>query len=408
MHTRNTEAIVTPHLGGKLAVAVFIFTLLAFVGESQLTQYVQTNLGYRQPFFLFYLVHSSFSMIFPLHLLYLLATTEYTTTSLMKGLSITIAHHLAPNQFSNAYRYQFPRTKFLRLVLYCTVGITCPGLLWFAAVSLASVTDVTAIWNTNAFFAYIISVKLLKLQWEFRRLLAVVLATLGTVAVVYGGSTASPDTQQGSSATVNASLKPTAPLVGNLLTLIASFGYGLYQVLYKIYAALPSDPEVRAERTYEEIPDEVVEDENNTSRDRTSFDVNPSEAVYPPPFGLYPNLVTSLLGLCTCILLWIPIPFLHWSGVEIFRLPSNLLTAASICGIALGGMIFNAGFMVLLGVWGPIIVSVGNLLTIVLVLISDIIFGAGFEVLTTWSLLGSGVIVLAFGVLAYDMFTKSL
>ena len=71
--------------------------------------------------------------------------------------------------------------------------------------------------------------------------------------------------------------------------------------------------------------------------------------------------------------------------------------------------------------------SVGNLLTIVLVLISDVshptiewnetiiiivytclqcVFGAGTDTLTTWSLLGSGGIVLAFGVLAYDMFTK--
>ena len=82
----------------------------------------------------------------------------------------------------------------------------------------------------------------------------------------------------------------------------------------------------------------------------------------------------------------------------------------------------------MLGIWGPIIVSVGNLLTIVLVLISDVshptlrfdemetrkliiyllqcIFGAGIDTLTIWSLLGSGGIVLAFGVLAYDMFIK--
>ena len=69
MHTRNTEAFATPSLGGRLAVVVFICTLLAFVGESQLTQvsvemfdavhilltspkYVQSNLGYRQPFFI--------------------------------------------------------------------------------------------------------------------------------------------------------------------------------------------------------------------------------------------------------------------------------------------------------------------------------------------------------------------
>ncbi|KAG7099193.1 hypothetical protein E1B28_001060 [Marasmius oreades] len=48
-----------------------------------------------------------------------------------------------------------------------------------------SVTDVTAIWNTNTFFAYVISVKVIGLEWEARRLAAVVLATLGVIAVVY-------------------------------------------------------------------------------------------------------------------------------------------------------------------------------------------------------------------------------
>ncbi|KAF8905564.1 hypothetical protein CPB84DRAFT_1771726 [Gymnopilus junonius] len=398
MHnTRHSQVLPTPHVDGRLAVGLFVFTLLAFVAESQLTQHVQTTLAYRQPFFLFYLVHSSFSLIFPLHLLYLLATTDYTTVSLLRGLSLAIANHLAPGQKSTSYR--FPRAKFIRLILGCTLGITCPALLWFIAVSLASMTDVTAIWNTNAFFAYLISVKLFKLQWEARRLLAVVLATLGTVAVVYGGSTAPVDkepSKSGISTTTSLGFRPSAPLIGNLLTLLASFGYGLYQVLYKIYAALPSDPEVAADIAYEQIPDE---DDNTIS-------VDPHEAVYPPPFGFHPNLLTSLMGLCTFLVLWIPIPFLHWSGKEPFRLPPNLLTVLSISGIALSGVIFNAGFMVLLGVWGPIIVSVGNLLTIVLVLISDVLFGAGIEVVTFWSLLGSGVIVLAFGVLAYDVFTK--
>ncbi|KAF8974052.1 hypothetical protein BDZ97DRAFT_1778191 [Flammula alnicola] len=404
MHTRNSAALATPHVGGRLAVGLFIFTLLAFVAESQLTQYVQTNLGYRQPFFLFYLVHSSFAIIFPLHLLYLLATTNYTAVSLLKGLAFAISNHLEPGQKSRGF--QFPRAKFIRLVLGLTVGITCPALLWFLAISLASVSDVTAIWNTNAFFAYLLSVKLFKLQWEPRRLLAVVLATLGTIAVVYGSSISPADGQMGADGVLSSTsipFKPTAPLVGNLLTLVASFGYGLYQVLYKIYAALPSDPEVTSELLYEQIPEEDELDPVTTNAVSTASDM-----VYPLPFGFHPNILTSMLGLSTCLLLWIPIPFLHWSGAEIFKLPPNIATVFAISGIALSGVVFNAGFMVLLGVWGPIIVSVGNLLTIVLVLISDVIFGGGTEVLTVWSLLGSGVIVLAFGVLAYDMFTKRL
>jgi len=259
-----------------------------------------------------------------------------------------------------------------------------------------------AIGNTNAFFAYIISVKLFKSGWEFRRLLAVVIATVGTFTVIYGGATAGePPSPNDGLTTTDISFKPSAPLLGNLLTLVAAFGSGLYQVLYKIYAALPSDSEVAPDPMYERIPDD---DEDETPAGATHIDQ--VEAIYPPPFGFHPNLLTSLMGFMTLITLWIPIPLLHWSGAEVFRVPPNALTVLSIAGIALSGVVYNAGLMVLLGVWGPIIVSVGNLLTIILILISDIIFGAGIEVLTFWSVTGSAIIVLAFGVLAYDMFRK--
>lgn len=62
---------------------------------------------------------------------------------------------------------------------------------------------------------------------------------------------------------------------------------------------------------------------------------------------------------------------------------------------------------VLLGVWGPVLVSVGNLLTIVLVLISDVLLGGATDTITVWSLMGAGVIVAAFSVLAYDMYSAS-
>ena len=75
-------------------------------------------------------------IIFPLHLLYLLATTEYTTISLFKGLQFAITHHLLPDKRFTTVK--FPYFKFFRLAIILTVGITFPALLWFAAVSLAS------------------------------------------------------------------------------------------------------------------------------------------------------------------------------------------------------------------------------------------------------------------------------
>ncbi|KAJ6621730.1 hypothetical protein B0H10DRAFT_2017232 [Mycena sp. CBHHK59/15] len=391
--------VTPPNVGANWSFAIFACTLVAFVAESQLTQYLQTTLGYRQPFFIFYLVHSSFAVIFPFHLLYLTATTKYSAAALCNGLMIALTNHLAPRQDSRSTPASFPRFQFLRLIFALTVGITYPALLWFAAISLASVSDVTAIWNTNAFFAYLMT---FRFKWEPRKFFAVSLATIGVLIVVYGGSTST--NADAAPVEKRASLKPSAPLVGDLLTLIASVGYALYQVLYKRYAALPSDPELIEETAYEHLTS--TEDGQDIQYEPPNITLDTEDAVYPPPFGLHPNLLTSAIGLCTLGVLWIFLPLLHYSGIELFLFPRNLTTVFTIVGIALSGVVFNAGFMVLLGVWGPIITSVGNLLTIVLVFVSDVIFGAGVEAVTLGGVVGCAVIVAAFGVLVYDMLDK--
>lgn len=175
--------------------------------------------------------------------------------------------------------------------------------------------------------------------------MAVILATLGVAVVVYGGA-ASHNEESNEALTLT--VAPSAPVVGNVLTLVASFGYGLYQVLYKIYAALPSDPETRQDTPYQPIPDDdELAAEQELSAAAAALD---DDAVYPPPFGLHANLLTSLIGITTCILLWIFLPILHNTGLEIFRWPTDTLTVVSIAGIASTGVVFNAGLMVRLSI----------------------------------------------------------
>ena len=80
-------------------------------------------------------------------------------------------------------------------------------------------------------------------------LTAVLLACVGVLFVVYGGQPASSD-QVLSSSSFSTPTNPnatsggsSAPLIGELLTLIASIGYAAYQVLYKLFVSLPSDPD---------------------------------------------------------------------------------------------------------------------------------------------------------------------
>lgn len=163
--------------------------------------------------------------------------------------------------------------------------------------------------------------------------------------MVYGNS--GPDQKEPSESLAAPTTEgPRAPLIGDLLTLVASLLYAAYQVAYKAYAALPNDPEVAADDMYSPLavsPDEPADD----------LDVGPDAAIWshvhiidPLPFGLHPNLLTLGIGICTLLVFWVPIPVLHILGIEPFELPHRGITYAAIGGIALSGAIFNAGFMV--------------------------------------------------------------
>ncbi|PAV21963.1 hypothetical protein PNOK_0192000 [Pyrrhoderma noxium] len=375
---------------------VFVLMLIAFVSESQLTQYVETSLNYRKPYMLFYIAHTSMSIIFPLHLLYLHLTSPFPIKAYLRGLATAAKDHLVKQSLTSSSETGrntvFPFSRYLTVLSWCTFGVTIPALLWFAALPLASVSDITALWNTNAFWAYVISVKLKHQNWESRRLVAVVVASVGVLAVVYGSNGSESPSKD----------HPKAPLIGCLLSLIASVGYGLYQVLYNMYAVPPSERE----------HDTGDWQRLSISSDGISIDeelqgINSIEdTVYPPPFGLYANALTSGMGIITFMFLWIPLPLLHMSSIEPFEWPSDMKTLLAIGGIALSALTFLTTFMILLAVWGPIITSVGNLLTIVLVIISDIIFGNAANTITRWSILGSTMIVCAFAVLAYESFRR--
>lgn len=303
--------------------------------------------------------------MFPLHFLYLMATTKHSSQGLWAGLVIALKRRLSdvPAALPSDEPSSFPWGPFVWLVSWLTIGMTLPSLLWFTAVSLApyvysilcyiaprnsyllySITDVTALWNTNAFFAYVILVKVLGLEWDARRLGAVILATAGAAAVIYGGST-SPK-QEVPTTSNSPPVVLSAPLVGDLLTLCASIGYGLYQVLYKVYVALPSDPDAEGYEGYTPVINSEDVHEAEDASSANSLLLDSEDVVYPPPFALYPNFLTSAIGLCTFLVLWIPLVILHILNIAPLALPPNGTTVLLIAGIALTGGVFNAGFMV--------------------------------------------------------------
>ena len=59
----------------------------------------------------------------------------------------------------------------------------------------------------------------------------------------------------------------------------------------------------------------------------------------PGLFLLHSNTITSLIGVSTICLLWVPIPFLHWMGWERFDLPMNGTMYAAVCGVCFCGVV---------------------------------------------------------------------
>ena len=209
-----------------------------------------------------------------------------------------------------------------------------------------SVTDVTALWNTNAFFAYVFTTVLTGAKWDTRRLAGVVIATAGALAVVYGGSAASAD-KADTSDTSQSMSQGRAALVGDLMTLVGSIAYAAYQVYYKLRAALPNDPEVYAEH-YAPLDDsaDFLPDDEENQEDTALRAPDVDDVIRPLPFGLYPNLLTSLIGVCTLLVFWVPVPLLDAWGIVPFEMPRDAHTYLVIAGIAVTGSVFNAGFMV--------------------------------------------------------------
>ena len=178
-----------------------------------------------------------------------------------------------------------------RTIAFVASALTVAGGSWYVAVSMTTASDLTAIYNCSAFFAYAFSVPILHEKFRWNKMAAVGVAIAGVLVVAYGdsharkhgsksgGGAGGPEENASEAETENRSL-------GNLVIGVGSVLYGFYEVLYKKYLCPP---------------------------DETS----------PGRSMIFANTIGSGLGLFTLTVLWIPMPILHWLGWEIFELPTG-------------------------------------------------------------------------------------
>lgn len=263
-----------------------------------------------------------------------------------------------------------------RTTALVTTALTVAGLSWYVAVNKTTPSDLTAIYNCSAFFAYAFSVPLLKERLRLDKSIAVAIAIAGVLVVAYGdgkdSSVPSPPTPPPGKVTAEDAAVPSPPapgeldaatrFLGNVIIGVGSVLYGLYEVLYKRYAC-------------------------------------PPEGTSPGRGMIFANTFGSLIGLFTLFVLWVPLPVLHILGWETFELPTGQ-TAWLLFLSTVMNATFAGSFLVLISLTSPVLSSVASLLTIFLVAVVDWLLTG--EPLGAAAVTGGCLIVVAFAMLSWS------
>ncbi|KAH8555605.1 hypothetical protein BGW37DRAFT_477879 [Umbelopsis sp. PMI_123] len=377
-HSPSTEPNEPPprvplHSRSMVALGMLCICIASFVIQSELAQFVQQTSDFRKPYFILYIGHSSYMLILPIQFV-----TEYAKR--FKSLQSSgiwnqcvevvqlayvdfkvalaeLVRHVRPDDYQTAslddasedqlvktLRMSSQQAIYLfKISLSLAIMITVPAYLWYITVNLISMASLTAVYNTGCFWAYLFSILLLSERIVTRKVIAVVLCVFGVLIM---GLWSGDDTDNRHD-----------PL-GIPLAVIGAAAYGYYEVFYKQYASPPKAT------------------------------------------VLFANVVTGLIGIASLFILWIPIPILHFTGYEVFQLPS-WTTLGYIFAIAVTGVMYNAGFMCLIALINPVFAAVGIMLTIPAVAIADV-FVTGIMVPIS-TILGSVCILIGFAALSYEL-----
>ncbi|OQD82092.1 hypothetical protein PENANT_c023G04279 [Penicillium antarcticum] len=348
-----------------IASGFLLLSLASFVVQTETASYIQNELGWKKPYCMLYMTHGSWSLLWLVQLgilriqkrkmsweafwrrhVFLLRTTAQMVES--QDVHLT-------NRSSN----RSPIPYMVKTTAFVTTALTIAGGSWYVAVNMTTASDLTAIYNCSAFFAYAFSIPLLNEKLRFDKVFSVAVATIGVMVVAYGDRPEKKASKGGDDGAQNR-------LLGNIVIGIGSVLYGLYEVLYKRFAC-------------------------------------PPEGTSPGRGTIFANTFGSLIGAFTLLVLWIPLPFLHWTGWETFEWPTGeagRMLIVSVCANAT----FSGSFLVLISLTSPVLSSVAALLTIFLVALVDW-FRTG-DPLSMASIIGGILIMVAFFMLSFSTYRE--
>ena len=279
------------------AAVFLVLSLISFAVQTETAVYIQHELKWEKPYCMLYMTHGSWVLLWPTQLALLRlqnrdqpwSTFWRRHTQLLRQTALMVQHqtlHPTPRQsLISPVRYMLKMTAFV------TCALTLAGGSWYVAVNLTTASDLTAIYNCSAFFAYAFSIPILHERVRTSKVLAVAIAVAGVFVVAYGDTSPAKHGSksgggaggvEGGNATPANEAENRA--FGNLVIGVGSVLYGLYEVLYKRLAC-------------------------------------PPEGASPNKGMIFANTFGSLIGAFTLCVLWIPLPILHYMGWETFELP---------------------------------------------------------------------------------------
>ena len=358
-----------------LASFFLVLSLISFVVQTETAVYIQHTLHWNKAYCMLWLTHGSWIVLWPLQLLILRISKRkqpWPSFWNFHKQHLTVTAQMVQSQDLHPSKVTAPRHPWrhmMKVTAFVTTFLTVAGGSWYVAIDLTTPSDLTAIYNCSAFFAYVFSILLLGEKARLDKIISVALAIVGVLVVAYGDS-AHPKNGSHSGGSTNPDHDGEADnrALGNLIIGIGSVMYGLYEVLYKKYAC-------------------------------------PPEGTSPIRGMLFANTFGSMVGTFTYCVLWIPLPILHYLEIERFELPRG--QAASLLAIStLSNAIFSGSFLILMSLTSPVLSSVAALLTIFLVAITDY-FLTG-EPLSGAAITGGILIIVAFTLLSWATYREMM
>ncbi|KAG5359921.1 hypothetical protein CJU90_5766 [Yarrowia sp. C11] len=335
-----------------------VVSLVAFVVQTETAGYVAHNLQYKKPIFMLYLTHSSWVCLLPLQLLFIKVFKRWKTpwrVFLRRQYELVLNTARATQEHAGDFSGQHPLKYIMVTAFWLFVALSFAGSSWYIAVNLTTPSDLTAIYNCSAFFAYAFSVPMLGESLKPTKVISVVVAIVGVLIVSYW------DTNEG-----EGDVSYPYRGIGNLIIGVGAILYGLYEVMYKKLACPPN-------------------------------------TISPRRQAAFANVVAFCIGCCTVSFLWMLLPILHWTGLETFELPHGSAAGVMVANIA-SNAIFSGSFLILMALTSPVIGSVAALLTIFLVAITDwLLFDTPIG---TGGVIGGLIIIGAFVMLSYASFQE--